>query len=390
VAVRQSLSSVARKVCVIAFAALTSFLFTVLCQKVNAESAVETTPPREIVEFEFTIKLPQAPDSIAWSADKKYIAVSEFFTGNVRLVDVEHHQVTDKIVAVGSGGSIMAWNPDNNLLALANAHQLRLISRNGVEISSIANPVGTCGVSEIQRTPSISFSPDGSFVWAGCRVANAKTSFVCAIKLSVPTLEVVGNRECDVPERGKRTDVFSYRLRHSGASVEMSSIVLSFDDTPASPKEIRTYVNVQDLSGGVQVFPTTRIVYPNAGPLTFPSNLTIGGNKLAAIWQTPSRNNPRIEILDMRHQDNTIFLGNEPELGGAEATALYFVSDNRLLVGTLHNSSKPGGIAVWDAQSGKLIQRVETASVFLSELSSDGNLIATTVGSDLNFYKIIQ
>ncbi len=284
----------------------------------------------------------------------------------------------------------MTWSPDGKILALANTVHLRIVSIEGAELNVLQNPAPECRIPVFELPPSITFTSDGSALWAGCGIDDAQTSIVGAIKLSVPTLQVIDKIVFPLPEFGKRTGAYSYRMQVVGTSVVMSSILLSFDDTPTGPKEIRSYLNVYDLETRRQMFPYKRIFAPKSEPLAFANKLAFGTRKVGTMWSISSARHA-VEIMAIDSHDQAVALGDEEELEGAETDNLYFVAEGKLLIGTLRSGSPTiGGLVVWDAQNGKVMQHVKSGSVFLSALSQDGQMMVTTVGSDLNFYRIMQ
>ena len=292
---------------VIAIAVAISLSMPLLGRTSTAQTQEDNTsiPASEVLRFDFSIKLPSPPLKMAWSPDQKYIAISEFRTGNVRLIDVEHRQVAETILARGDAMTVMAWSPDSQFLAIVYTHQVRLVSRAGEEIASILNPTPECRIPVFEETASIAFTSDGKALWAACGVDDVHAPFVGAIKISVPSLQIAASRVFGIPEHGTRSGAFNYRLNNVGESVVASSILLSF--TEGNPIQIRNYINVQDLDSGRQLFPFLPLKYPSAATNNLAHHLAIGGDLVAAIWAVES-DRPTIQIVDATTPNKSIFL----------------------------------------------------------------------------------
>jgi WD40 repeat protein len=355
-------------------------------------SGKEPQQQQSILTPAFSIKLPDFPFPMAWSQDSKWIAISGFNTGDVRLIDVEHQKLTDKILVHGAGPlAMMSWSQDGSMIAIVTPNGLTIVSvGNGSEIVRGPKQADDCWFPSLANdaTPIMTFTPDGKSLWIACLVATKDVKYTAAVKLKVPTLEIEDRIEDDAPVPGLRSSCTNYIMSSRPDGILLTRTPKAHDDQ-SEAKTARTFLSVLNISTKSRLFAPIEVAskIPDYPALT---KAIVTDKNTTVVFRYAYSDVPAVAIFDNNSASLISVFGATNAFNRAQAYDMVASNDGALIITSLiENFEKNiGGIAVWNADTGALLQHFKSGAGHKLSLSPDGKYLAFHENGELKFDSI--
>jgi hypothetical protein len=370
---------------------LSSLIVFFTLSVVSSRAEIEHSPR---LVFEFALKLPDFPTRMAWSPDNRFLAVSQFNTGDVRIVDILNRQLLGQPVARKAAEPILAWSSDSRFLAL-NALGIRILDSTGWhEIARIKSPTDSCWFQG-----ALAFTPDGRFLWATCRVNEAIAKYTAALKFRMPALEIEDRLDVDPPVLGaKAINEGSSRITSDKELLSFASLVSScpVKKNQNEAQNCDRFLVGYDLNDKSSLFSAFTLA-DKAGVGRWPAKTqTTASGMLAVVAWTPPIGQPphgpldiRLETYDTRSGKRLAAFGGPDDVGQAWISDLSLSRSGELVIGALSAlGAKPGGLRVWEAKTGKLLQSISTPSASWLLLSQDGTRLAVIIRDEMRVFRV--
>jgi hypothetical protein len=365
---------------------------TLICMN-TAASSYEANA---ILTFEFSLTLPDYPSRMAWSPDNRFLAATQFNEGQVLLVDVAHQRLSDQGVIGRLHDPIMAWSPDSRYIALDGPPFLALVSvADWKEVARLRSPVDGC---RFQHSRALAFTPDSQAVWISCIQRGPPVRHAAALKLRIPTLEIEDRLETDPPVMSDAS-IYAPEDRitsHNDSLLLLSQVSsCSADKHPNGSKCVQFLVGY-DLSNKSPLFMPFAIK-DETDPFRIPTSAQIAaiGNLAVASWTPPSRQPPhgprdiRLETYDTQSGKRLAAFGGPSDVGQLAISDYTLAGNGEFVIATLSDLvTKQGGLRVWDARSGRLLQSLQTPPASFLELSPDGTHLAVIMLKEIRIFRV--
>jgi hypothetical protein len=369
------------------------FLITVI----GAVIGMDRTSSSAILNFEFALTLPDYPSRMAWSPDNRFLAATQFNTGQALLIDVVNKRPSDQVMFHPIHDSIMAWSPDSRFMALNSPTALALVSvADWKEVARLKTSANGCW---FQHSDSLSFTPDSQAVWISCIQRGTPSQYTAALKLRVPTLEVVDRLEMDSPIPGNRTNNGAGdRITSDNKLIVLSSMIGSCSEEKNADGAHRcvNFLYGFDLHGRLPLF-SPFAIKDDADPFRVPAGAQVAQNGRVAVvsWTPPSQQPPhgpndiRLETFDTSSGLRLAAYGGPADVQQLAISDFTFSRSGGLVIGALSDLvKKQGGLRVWDARTGKLLENLETPPASFLRLSPDGTHLAVIVLKEIRIFRV--
>jgi hypothetical protein len=386
------------------------FLIIFACLSNPLASQAQSGPEKPPMLLpEFTMKLPQLISDAVWSLDGRMLAAIPFAHPALQLISVDAQDRRKWGTPFPFQLISTAISPDNQLLAVHQpAHGLNRLWLYSIadrrEIARAELPVGGCSPS-VSSTGGLAFSLDGSALWVGCDIAkHVNGTYPAAVRLSLRDLQyqehvnIAGIASSSLPHlRGGRFSVDQGKLF-------WTQIVTTYATGAQGSRISEQFVRAIDPSTQQEAFPPLKIRTDSGG--RFPSLLRYAmvspQHGLAVVFRALIKREPPLPVgtPDFAFETYDVHTGfllaefwsgteqQDTDSGGqVEHAAL--IPGSPYLVGAIDASFNPrkhGGLIVWDARTGGIVQRVPGRSAQRVSVSPDGKRIALFSGYELLMY----
>ena len=392
-----------RMLCCAAFLAICLFTAHVV-------DAGSDGPSRDdVLSFEFSIKLPGAPVSFGWSPDGKRLAVSQWNTGVVRLIDVERQLLEDAVLPAASPTPGIAWSPDGKYVALnetGRSNGIKLLRTGDWSITATRDRLGSPPC-VLASDAGFAFTSDSKALWVNCQYSGLKSpTYVSAIKLELPTLELIGQAEVSSPLASQSLQTWQGTTLTTSSGLELTTLITMWDmDAPrinfwevprtyfartikvwagnSAPEDVNL-IRIQHYMRS----PNKALAWPERGLLIVfwnsPESPLTKDDESVDKWSFPS-----IEVYEIASGKRLSSYAYPRELTKGALHDVVLARRRGVVIGGESRLTKAEAeLAVWDAATGKLIQKVPSQRASWIGLSPNEDRLAVVGLDQVSIFKV--
>ena len=352
-------------------------------------AAAEALPGALPLTVEYALKSPGYAISHDWSSDSRRVAI-DFLQGSTLIerstiyaLDVESRRLAGPLAGPSEH---VAMSPDGKRLAATAARVVRLYATEHFELLARAEaPVPDC-----YFAGGSAFSADGTFLWIRCSRlhgsgAEEPTARAVAFRYQLPNLELADRITVIEPVKTTSQHRGSVRIVHEQPI--LMGVVRRWDKRGGHRVDCFNLNDKLPCFKGFQLLhrPNIRHVLQlsTSVSLAVVSSDRIGddGASLAShvdIYETASGNLVTTTVVPAPMTD-------------AIPEGLEFISGDRYVIAAFSASKKSeGGLAVWNLQSGEVVQSILRGPVRRMSASPDGHKILVVTKEEILMYGVAR
>lgn len=342
------------------------------------------------LKLQFSFKAPYPSKDLAWSPDNRFIALAQDKTYKVLLLNADTRAVID--------GSIkwkayplptLYWAVDSKSLAVIGYDVALVSAADGREIKRTTIPLDQCDNRFGRRAASASTVG----LWLSCGTIRQREAYTAVYGLSLPELLPKESVKGEVPKIGYTNTIFASRIERFS---DISLLATVFDS--CVPGNQYGALGCDQYASCIILELQTACFKPflldSDGTDREPVDISLLPRQSIAVSQWRPRETSRDGLFDFAFEVHSFDgkrlsrLGFHTDRRGLDVRDFLVTSDGLLIAALAYEPKDKGGIAVWDINSGKLLQFITTPPAAIVRLSCDGARLAVVSEDEIRVFLV--
>ena len=357
---------------------------------------------QDVLEFESTIKLPDAPTEVAWTHDGKKLAMRGFNDGALHIIDIEKRTVSPSLAGPYKGSANFTFSPDDAYLAVYSPLGLQLLlTADWKEIAT----VGYDNMRSRNASGHMAFTPDGHTLWMACGRGNSGLkgdSKVDALAFNVPDLKDVGSYEAKgrvsaplLPNQATVAGRAEFSIVNG--RLALTNVISHYngerkdDSSAVVTTAVRSVFLAENGTHSDEVEFDSEALIPNDGQVEIAIR---GRSTLIAVdstFNTPT--NPGLLNIDPVLGQVRIRFGSWQQSRERATYQHTLLGKSPFLIAVAKSipSNSQHGLLVWNFEIGQLEQDLSAPELYHLTASPPGNRVAgQTLRNELIVYRVLR